>query len=147
MVRMSKCVKGHSHHWKYPPPDGPTSIATCKRCGGTKESANSYQRTPWQSLPESPRNFSPVKERVLSLARQGLDPKDIADKTGVAINTVYFHMRKAGIKPPKKAMHERQRRHAQALFGIGYSYKEIADEVGITYNLAKHYCSRKYVND
>ena len=55
----SACLKGDSCHWVIEPPNGPTSLGKCKKCGKEKEFRNSFEYNTWHGAKpvESKNNF------------------------------------------------------------------------------------------
>ena len=43
----SACLTGGSCHWVIEPPNGPTSIGKCKKCGTEREFRNSFEYNTW----------------------------------------------------------------------------------------------------
>ncbi|MBM31472.1 MAG: hypothetical protein CL764_01295 [Chloroflexi bacterium] len=41
------CLDGDSCHWVIEPPNGPTSLGKCKKCGKEKEFRNSFEYNTW----------------------------------------------------------------------------------------------------
>ena len=43
----SACLKGDSCHWVIEPPNGPTSLGKCKKCGKDIDFRNSFEYNTW----------------------------------------------------------------------------------------------------
>ena len=41
------CIDGGSCHWMIAPPNGPTSVGKCKKCGNEKIFRNSFEYNTW----------------------------------------------------------------------------------------------------
>ena len=57
----SSCLTGGSCHWVIEPPNGPTSIGKCKKCGTEKEFRNSFEYNTWHG--EKPLDKNKQKEK------------------------------------------------------------------------------------
>ena len=59
----SACLKGDSCHWVIEPPNGPTSLGKCKKCGKEKEFRNSFEYNTWHGeKPVESKNNSDKKK-------------------------------------------------------------------------------------
>tara|TARA_B100001146_G_C15835496_1_gene286892 strand:+ start:269 stop:532 length:264 start_codon:yes stop_codon:yes gene_type:complete len=58
----SSCLEGGSCHWIIEPPNGPTSIGKCKKCGTEREFRNSFEYNTWHGEKPLDKNKQKVKE-------------------------------------------------------------------------------------
>ena len=77
----STCLKGDSCHWVIEPPNGPTSLGKCKKCGKEKEFRNSFEYNTWhgEKPVESKNNSENYRKELFKLIYINLQ-RNIKDK-------------------------------------------------------------------
>ena len=84
-----------------------------------------------------------ILERMVDLRKRGLIYKEIAEKLGIALQTVAIHMHKEGLGGRRRKVTGEVMERMRDLEKEGVSKKEIADKLNLSYGTVLRYLKRE----
>ena len=118
-----------AHHWVIAPPNAPTSDGQCKHCRISKTFFNSITLDTWRSKwGPSIKEPSSREENIVEEYNGGMEISDLADKHTIALNTVYYILRKHNVTLRRKAQFAERDEKMAERYDAGDKVSEIAKD-------------------